>query len=120
MALDDKQLDAAELLAAGGFTQKEIAEEVGVTARTIRNWQELDAFKAEVARLSVRTADAALLRGIKAQKPNIQALKLYYQRFGHLGDDSEQILAKVLNMSEEEKLRIEKDVLEKYGHTLPS
>lgn len=56
MALNPKQLKALELLTCGkGLTYKEIAEEVGVTPKTIWNWRcgkDFTEFQEELKRLN--------------------------------------------------------------------
>jgi predicted transcriptional regulator len=49
----NEERSRAAVLLAQGHTQKEVAEEAGVTDRTIRNWLEEQAFSEEVDRLSL-------------------------------------------------------------------
>ena len=49
--LDARQLQAARLIASG-HTQKQAAEKVGVTTRTIERWNQLEAFKRAVDSLT--------------------------------------------------------------------
>lgn len=45
--LKGKQRKCLELMLTGSFTQKEIAEEIGVTEQTITNWKKKDEFAQE-------------------------------------------------------------------------
>lgn len=45
--LKGKQRKCLELMLTGNFTQKEIAEEIGVTEQTITNWKKKDEFAEE-------------------------------------------------------------------------
>jgi hypothetical protein len=56
-ALQPKQILAATLLAEGTKTQDEVAQEVGVTARTIRNWNCDPAFRMYVNQVAQREAE---------------------------------------------------------------
>lgn len=55
--LNEKQLAAIVILSQpqrGGLTYKQVAEEVGVTEKTIHEWRKLDHFNEEVKRQVVR------------------------------------------------------------------
>lgn len=55
----DEQTSAAAIALAEGQTQKEVAAEIGVTDRTIRNWLAETDFAAEVDRLSLMVGIAS-------------------------------------------------------------
>lgn len=61
--LSEKQIAAIEYLALpklGGKTYEQIAEEVGVSDRTLRNWRNDDTFVAELNKKIVRNTQERL------------------------------------------------------------
>ncbi|WP_162287847.1 phBC6A51 family helix-turn-helix protein [Indiicoccus explosivorum] len=98
--LSPEQLQAAELIAANEFAgkqrkkQEEIAQEIGVTSRTLRNWRQNNDFVRYTSVISEReldnvrpAVDAALFKS--AMNGSVNAMKLYYQVTGNLVNRSE-------------------------------
>lgn len=109
-ALDDRQQKAVEMLVENEFnralgnttiTEKEIAEEIGVSRQTLSRWKKLPAFIEFTAYHSkLQTdmlrplADSQLAKLIKGTSnngiPSIKSLELYYKISGVLVERREQ------------------------------
>ena len=92
---NESQLKAIELLAKGNKTYKEIADIVGVSAETLRQWRKLPEFQDEVrkrCRELLKDLEPALynLAFQQAQeKGSWQHIKLLLERIGRLEDIAE-------------------------------
>jgi len=74
--LDERQIRAARM-EAEGVVMREIAEEVGVTRKTVYRWREIPAYSALVSGLladTQRAARATLRAGAKAAAARVLAL----------------------------------------------
>ncbi len=67
-----RKRDKAALLLADGYTQGEVATQVGVTRRTIERWCANEVFDCEVDRLTLMTGIAAKAERLKIAKRAIR------------------------------------------------
>lgn len=94
--LNEQQLRAVEILSAQhGKTYEEIAEEVGVTGRTLYNWRATDLFNDELKRAIVRNTHDDLpaifesIAGHIIRDGNAALFKVLLQANGMLTDKQE-------------------------------
>jgi len=72
--LPDKKEQAAQYVAEGRLLNKEISEKMGVTPKTLFNWQKEKAFKTRVAEIRVEYANSATRLGIARRDYRITCL----------------------------------------------
>lgn len=95
--LKGKQRKCLELMLTGNFTQKEIAEEIGVTEQTITNWKKKDEFAEEYntalkKRINLHAAvafktETELLRSADSDSVRLNAAKDILDRAGFKSRD---------------------------------
>ncbi|AZV45171.1 hypothetical protein BAOM_4592 [Peribacillus asahii] len=124
--LTTQQLQAADTLVANDYAQKEkrsyeeIAEELGISVRTLYKWRQNQAFIKYCAFISDTKldsfrslADAQLIRLIEGTSNNgnasVKSLELYYKLAGKLVDRREVVSAAEVN----KRTRISDDELQK-------
>ena len=105
MCLKQKVIDVMTNPLHDGMQQKEIAQKVGVSTRTIRNyltdevWEEIRRRRLDVIRQQLSRIDEAIF--IKAMQGDVPAAKLIYMRWNELQkmspqeDDADQDLNSV-------------------------
>lgn len=115
--LNETQKWAAEQIAKKDETKKtfeNIADEAGISSRTLLNWRAEEEFQSYVAECSGSSIDELLVDAIKTSK-NPQLFATYYRRFGLLKDSADSSVAEMLQMSDEDRERIEREIYEKYA-----
>lgn len=95
--LKGKQRKCLELMLTGNFTQKEIAEKIGVTEQTITNWKKKDEFAEEYnaalkKRINLHAAvafktETELLRSADSDSVRLNAAKDILDRAGFKSRD---------------------------------
>lgn len=72
--LPDKKEQAAQYIAEGRLLNKEISEKMGVTPKTLFNWQKEKGFKTRVAEIRVEYSNSATRLGIARRDYRITCL----------------------------------------------
>lgn len=128
-SLTDSQRRCAEIFATNDFTKKtivQIAEEIGVSERTIYRWKQDPDFIAYQNHIAERAMDdfivetyaqlRRLLREGKSEKTQLEAIKLVLQNRGKLKDAHEHTheikQGNTLEDLEKEVFEMERDLLE--------
>lgn len=84
MSLTGQQLQAAAFVAVGELTEREIAEKVGVTDRTLRNWKGNPIFAAEVEAFKAEAARKALEVGIANRQVRLKRLNARWDQIDRI------------------------------------
>jgi hypothetical protein len=73
--LTTRQEDAAKLVAADELSDKQIAEQAGISDRQLRTWKKLPAFSAAVAEHRAAWRETVMQQGIADQAKRVAALQ---------------------------------------------
>lgn len=113
MGLNDNQLVAIELLANpdNKMSMRAIADEAGVTPRTLRKWRKDPEFQAELNEAADDRIDSTLYA--RAADGDIRAIKEYNRRYNRVDETETDPLEQLLEVEEEVVREIEHDVRRK-------
>ena len=117
--LNDSQYKCIELMITGEFTQKQIAEKINVTEKTICEWKKLDEFKKEKEKLlresfsdvapKVKAELYRLALKAESEQVKLNAIKDILDRAGLKPTDKQEI---DLGNKEDKPFKVEIEVLE--------